>query len=190
MDVERIIDDIEQLEEMFEAADIRPPSASDISAANRRHDEMLVTALGSGCGSGMASVAERSPIILREQVWIRLSACHPNRDGSGRRSTNLSAYWKPSLLLLACAAAGTVSSTVAASVDTAAIAKTIKTDVAQLVAGLNAHDAVKKPLMTPRISSPWNVAVPQLLGSKPTERASRWALPTTLFGESVSSTKL
>ena len=62
---------------------------------------------------------------------------------SGRRSTNLSAYWKPSLLLLACAAAGTVSSTVAASVDTAAIAKTIKTDVAQLVAGLNAHDAVK-----------------------------------------------
>ena len=41
MDVERIIDDIEQLEEMFEAADIRPPSASDISAANRRHDEML-----------------------------------------------------------------------------------------------------------------------------------------------------
>ena len=41
MNVERIIDDIEQLEEMFEAADIRPPSASDISAANRRHDEML-----------------------------------------------------------------------------------------------------------------------------------------------------
>ena len=41
------------------------------------------------------------------------------------------------------AAAGTASSTVAASVDTAAIAETIKTDVAQLVAGLNAHDAVK-----------------------------------------------
>ena len=56
---------------------------------------------------------------------------------------NLSAYWKPSLLLLAFAAAGAVSSTVGASVDTAAIAETIKTDVAQLVAGLNAHDAVK-----------------------------------------------
>ena len=28
-------------EEMFEAADIRPFSATDISAANRRHDEML-----------------------------------------------------------------------------------------------------------------------------------------------------
>jgi hypothetical protein len=35
------IDDIEQLEEMFEAPDIRPLSASDVSAANRRHDEML-----------------------------------------------------------------------------------------------------------------------------------------------------
>ena len=41
MDVERIIDEIEQLQEMFEAPDIRPLSATDISAANRRHDEML-----------------------------------------------------------------------------------------------------------------------------------------------------
>ena len=41
MDVERIIDEIEQLQEMFEAPDIRPLSASDIAAANRRHDEML-----------------------------------------------------------------------------------------------------------------------------------------------------
>ena len=41
MDVERIIDDIEQLQEMFEAPDIRPLSASDISAANRKHDAML-----------------------------------------------------------------------------------------------------------------------------------------------------
>jgi hypothetical protein len=40
MDVERIIDDIQQLEEMFEAPDIRPLSASDVCAANRRHDEM------------------------------------------------------------------------------------------------------------------------------------------------------
>ena len=56
---------------------------------------------------------------------------------------NLAAYWKPSLLLLAFAAAGTASSTAAVSVDTAAIAETIKADVAQVVAGLNAHDAVK-----------------------------------------------
>ena len=41
MDVERIISDIEQLQEMFEAPDIRPLNASDISAANRRHDAML-----------------------------------------------------------------------------------------------------------------------------------------------------
>ena len=41
MDVERIISDIEQLQEMFEAPDIRPLSASDIAAANRRHDEAL-----------------------------------------------------------------------------------------------------------------------------------------------------
>jgi len=41
MDVERIINDIEQLEEMFEAADIRPLNAGDISAANRTHDEAL-----------------------------------------------------------------------------------------------------------------------------------------------------
>lgn len=43
MDVERIIDDIQQLEEIFEAPDIRPLSASDVSAANRRHDETLAT---------------------------------------------------------------------------------------------------------------------------------------------------
>jgi hypothetical protein len=45
MDVERIIDEIQQLEEMFEAPDIRPLSASDISAANRRHDETLAHSL-------------------------------------------------------------------------------------------------------------------------------------------------
>jgi hypothetical protein len=41
MDVERIIDDIKRLERIFEVPDIRPLSLSDISAANRRHDEML-----------------------------------------------------------------------------------------------------------------------------------------------------
>jgi ketosteroid isomerase-like protein len=56
---------------------------------------------------------------------------------------NLSAYWKPSLLLLAFAAIGGASWRAVASVETAAIAETIKSDVAQLVAGLNAHDPVK-----------------------------------------------
>lgn len=57
---------------------------------------------------------------------------------------SLFAFWKPSLLLLAfAAAAGTVSSTRASSADTAVIAETVKTDVAQLIAGINAHDAAK-----------------------------------------------
>jgi len=56
---------------------------------------------------------------------------------------NLSAYWKPSLLLLAFASAGAAPSVAAVPVDTAVIAETIKTDVAQLVAGLNAHDVAK-----------------------------------------------
>jgi hypothetical protein len=56
MDIERTIDDIEQLEEMFEAPDIRPLSASDISALNRRHDERLA----------------RSPWF---QLWQRYGLC-------------------------------------------------------------------------------------------------------------------
>jgi len=43
MDVADVIDDIRQLEEMFEAPDIRPLSASDVSAANRRHDQTLAS---------------------------------------------------------------------------------------------------------------------------------------------------
>jgi hypothetical protein len=39
MDAERIIDEIEQLQETFEAPDVRPLSASDLSALNRKHDE-------------------------------------------------------------------------------------------------------------------------------------------------------
>lgn len=67
---------------------------------------------------------------------------------------NLSAYWKPSLVLFAFAAASAASSTAPASVDTGAIAETIKADVAQLVAGLNAHDAVKTTAYdTPNIIS-------------------------------------
>src|SRR5690242_21349302 len=73
---------------------------------------------------------------------------------TGRRSMNLSAFWKPSLVLFVFAAAGAASSTAPAPVDTAAIAETIKADVAQLVAGLNAHDAVKTTAYdTPNIIS-------------------------------------
>jgi hypothetical protein len=58
MDVERIIDDIEQLQEMFEAPDIRPLSASDLAAANRRHDECWRIALGLSSGNITASAAD------------------------------------------------------------------------------------------------------------------------------------
>ncbi|HET9696579.1 MAG TPA: DUF4440 domain-containing protein [Terriglobales bacterium] len=55
---------------------------------------------------------------------------------------SLSVRWTQSLLLLAFSAVTSLSAA-PAQVDTAAIAKTIKAEVAQLVAGLNAHDAVK-----------------------------------------------
>ena len=94
---------------------------------------------------------------------------------------NFSAYWEPSLLLLAFASAGTVLWTAAISVDKAVIAKTIKTDVAEVVAGLNAHDEVKTTAYdAPNIIS-MECGSPQLLGSKPTERASRRALLTTIL---------
>ena len=41
MATERIIADIERLERMFALPDKRPLSASDLAAANRRHDEKL-----------------------------------------------------------------------------------------------------------------------------------------------------
>ena len=56
---------------------------------------------------------------------------------------NLSVYWIPILLLLAFASVGTAPWTATMSVDKAVIAETIKTDVAQVVAGINAHDAAK-----------------------------------------------
>ena len=41
MEAEKTIAEIECLERIFAVPDIRPLSASDISAANRRHDDML-----------------------------------------------------------------------------------------------------------------------------------------------------
>jgi hypothetical protein len=41
MDAEQTIAEIEWLERIFAVPDTRPLSASDISAANRRHDEVL-----------------------------------------------------------------------------------------------------------------------------------------------------
>ncbi len=53
------------------------------------------------------------------------------------------APWRSSLLLVALLFAGTESSASVPPVDPTAIADTIKADVAQLVAGINAHDPVK-----------------------------------------------
>jgi hypothetical protein len=61
MDVERIIDEIQQLQEMFEAPDIRPLSASDICAANRRHDEMLAHSPWFRLGTSSGFAAEVKP---------------------------------------------------------------------------------------------------------------------------------
>jgi len=41
MDIEQTIADIERLERMLAVPDTRPLSASDISAANQKHDAML-----------------------------------------------------------------------------------------------------------------------------------------------------
>jgi len=41
MDAEQSIAEIERLERIFAVPDTRPLSASDLAAANRRHDEML-----------------------------------------------------------------------------------------------------------------------------------------------------
>ena len=50
---------------MFEAPDIRPLSPSDISAANRRHVEVLARSRGFGFGSDMAFVADLEAPDLR-----------------------------------------------------------------------------------------------------------------------------
>jgi hypothetical protein len=41
MNTEQTIAEIEWLERIFAAPDTRPPSPSDLLAANRKHDEML-----------------------------------------------------------------------------------------------------------------------------------------------------
>jgi hypothetical protein len=40
MDAERTIAEIEWLERIFAVSDTRPPSASDLAALNRRHDDI------------------------------------------------------------------------------------------------------------------------------------------------------
>ena len=74
MDVERIIDDIEQLQEMLEAPDVRPLGASYIFAANRRHDEMLAHSPWFRLGSSSGFAAEVKP---KAGFGFRASAASP-----------------------------------------------------------------------------------------------------------------
>lgn len=41
MDIEQTIAEIESLERIFAVPDTRPPTASDLAAANQRHDDKL-----------------------------------------------------------------------------------------------------------------------------------------------------
>ena len=65
MDVERIIDEIEQIQEMFEAPDIRPLTERDISAANRRHDEMLAHSPWFKLWQGYGVCCRPNPPVIR-----------------------------------------------------------------------------------------------------------------------------
>jgi ketosteroid isomerase-like protein len=56
---------------------------------------------------------------------------------------NCSAYWKSTLLVFACAVVGVASLKAAEPADSATVAETIKKNVAEIVAGLNAHDVMK-----------------------------------------------
>jgi hypothetical protein len=77
---------------MFEAPDIRPLNASDISAANRSHDECSHIARGFGCGSGLASVAEWS---LRWFNWAGWT--NPSADGREKMAKKNNANPLPKL---------------------------------------------------------------------------------------------
>jgi ketosteroid isomerase-like protein len=66
------------------------------------------------------------------------------RHGLGKREAFNESFSELEIKsILIVFAASTALSTAAATVDTAAVAETIKANVAQLVAGLNAHDAFK-----------------------------------------------
>lgn len=102
----------------------------------------------------------------------------------------LSAYWKPSLLLLAFAAAAAASSMAFVLVDRAVIAERIKADVAELVAGLNAHDVAKTTAYdAPNIIS-MECGSPSSIGVEADREGFKAGFANDPFGRSVSSTRL
>jgi hypothetical protein len=69
MDTEQTISEIEWLEPTFAVPDTRPLSPSDLSAANRRHDEMLAHSPWFRLGQrhGVCCRSESSVIQLGER---------------------------------------------------------------------------------------------------------------------------
>ncbi len=62
MDVERIIDEIEQLQEMFEAPDISHSAQATSLLPIEGTTKCSRRALGSGCGSILVSAADLNPL--------------------------------------------------------------------------------------------------------------------------------
>jgi hypothetical protein len=60
MSVEQTIAEIERLERIFVVPDTRPLSASDLAAANHRHDDMLAHSPWFRLWRGMVSAAQQS----------------------------------------------------------------------------------------------------------------------------------
>jgi hypothetical protein len=91
MDIERTIDDIEQLEEMFEAPDIRPLNATDLAALNRRHDEMLAH-------SPWFRLWQRYGVCCRTEspAVLRLPGTGTKLPANGREK------WRRKKLLISC----------------------------------------------------------------------------------------
>ena len=65
MDTEQTITEIEQLERIFAVPDTRPLSASDLAAANRRHDEQQASSPWFRLGQRYGSCCRAESPVLR-----------------------------------------------------------------------------------------------------------------------------
>jgi hypothetical protein len=84
MEAEQIIAEIEWLERIFGVPDTRPLSASDLSAVNRRHDDMHARGFGSGSGMGFAAAREHvtahAVLSAPTSVFPTVEDCSKNHD--------------------------------------------------------------------------------------------------------------
>jgi hypothetical protein len=93
MDAEQTIAEIERLERIFAMPDTRPLSARDLSAVNRRHDDMHAHSPWFRLGSGMGFAAARDRVtahtILSVATSGRTRGIASQSIGGGRRGTRL-----------------------------------------------------------------------------------------------------